>query len=815
MAKLRVIRNGVEVQSLDLAKVSKPQLVVGRAEDADIRLDDRAVGRSHAVLMFNAGGVAIQKKSKFGKMAMNGTEISDSVIKTGDVVSIADYLLRFEEETAVVSAVVMPAPVVTSAPIESQEFSPDAAPPELSAPELEQQADITVQPAEPEMGDAAADSFNSVGEPSPNDSNAVQNFNPPSDNGFGAEDRTAMIPQAQVVTKLVFKPGDANAEEFLLKKPETYLGRGSSCEIILNDKKASRRHLLIRKVGMNFVAQDQGSGNGTYVNGVKISEQELAGDDVIRIGETEFTFKAISQEYFNQEQEFIPVPEEPAPIEAPLDLSAGMMDPNSGGMAQIQPATSFDSGQLAQAGDAGAMPSGGIPGLDAGGPSKKETLLDKFKRQPPIRKLLIGGVVGLVVFMAMFGDEEEDPKKKKANDKKPAANASKADVSFSSLPPEKQQFVMNAYQQAFDHYKNQQPEQAILQVDRLLGVIPTGYKDAIDIKQYSEKAIQIKKSIEDEKKRKELEEKLREEVAELVAKAQAAVDKGNDEEAKQIFGQVLEKDPDNPTIMRLRQQLEEKEQRKRAEEEEARERAFKLQALKTVLKEARDLLKAGQYYDCMDKLDNAPSIFAGHPDLIAEARDIVKQAKATLYAKVKPHVDAGNAAFGQGDYTTARDAYYRAVKIDPRNQQARSGLNKIRDILHDRSKRIYTDAVIAESVSDYRAALDKFRQCFATSMRDDVYYGRCFRKMKRFEMIERNGATADASPSLSPVAGSDPLPPALPGAIGEETSAAAGDQEVPIPPTPEGEASRSAASEKKAAPAQVAVPEPKPEGEEE
>ena len=67
---------------------------------------------------------------------------------------------------------------------------------------------------------------------------------------------------------------------------------------------------------MNFVAQDMGSGNGTYVNGNKITEQELAGEDVIRIGDTEFVFKAENKEYFQQEQnqEFISPPaEEPPP----------------------------------------------------------------------------------------------------------------------------------------------------------------------------------------------------------------------------------------------------------------------------------------------------------------------------------------------------------------------------------------------------------------------------------------------------------------------------------------------------------------------
>jgi pSer/pThr/pTyr-binding forkhead associated (FHA) protein len=45
------------------------------------------------------------------------------------------------------------------------------------------------------------------------------------------------------------------------------LGRNPDNEVRLNDPQASRYHALIQRQQTNYVIIDQGSGNGTYVNG--------------------------------------------------------------------------------------------------------------------------------------------------------------------------------------------------------------------------------------------------------------------------------------------------------------------------------------------------------------------------------------------------------------------------------------------------------------------------------------------------------------------------------------------------------------------
>src|SRR5262245_11332953 len=71
---------------------------------------------------------------------------------------------------------------------------------------------------------------------------------------------------------------------------ETLVCRGTDCHISLPDPLCSRVHaILARKDGV-WVLHDQGSRNGTSVNGQKIDEATVVDGNTIRVGGTEFQF---------------------------------------------------------------------------------------------------------------------------------------------------------------------------------------------------------------------------------------------------------------------------------------------------------------------------------------------------------------------------------------------------------------------------------------------------------------------------------------------------------------------------------------------
>jgi pSer/pThr/pTyr-binding forkhead associated (FHA) protein len=86
--------------------------------------------------------------------------------------------------------------------------------------------------------------------------------------------------------------GPVDGQEFRLDQPEMGIGRRSDCAILINDPSVSRLHAWLRGGPTEFVIEDAGSSNGTWVNGVRlIGPRPLAERDVVRIGKAAFVFQ--------------------------------------------------------------------------------------------------------------------------------------------------------------------------------------------------------------------------------------------------------------------------------------------------------------------------------------------------------------------------------------------------------------------------------------------------------------------------------------------------------------------------------------------
>jgi hypothetical protein len=80
------------------------------------------------------------------------------------------------------------------------------------------------------------------------------------------------------------------------------LGRNREAGIPVRDRMLSRRHasIIYLREERSFSLLDLNSMNGSYVNGVRVDQQQLKDGDFLRIGNTEFFF-FISEHYENLE----------------------------------------------------------------------------------------------------------------------------------------------------------------------------------------------------------------------------------------------------------------------------------------------------------------------------------------------------------------------------------------------------------------------------------------------------------------------------------------------------------------------------------
>ena len=66
------------------------------------------------------------------------------------------------------------------------------------------------------------------------------------------------------------------------------LGRSSACQLVFADDTVSRRHAELRLVDGRWMLRDLGSSNGTWVNGRRVLEAEVAAGDEVHLGACRF-----------------------------------------------------------------------------------------------------------------------------------------------------------------------------------------------------------------------------------------------------------------------------------------------------------------------------------------------------------------------------------------------------------------------------------------------------------------------------------------------------------------------------------------------
>jgi DNA-binding NtrC family response regulator len=97
-------------------------------------------------------------------------------------------------------------------------------------------------------------------------------------------------------THLVVNPGVEEAREYTFDQDLISIGTLDECDILLDDDTVSREHCRVVQDGQNTIVIDDGSTNGTYVNGVQIREAFLAPGSVLGVGNTQIRFNPVDEQ---------------------------------------------------------------------------------------------------------------------------------------------------------------------------------------------------------------------------------------------------------------------------------------------------------------------------------------------------------------------------------------------------------------------------------------------------------------------------------------------------------------------------------------
>ncbi len=260
--------------------IAKPITTIGRSELADIGLfGDPGIAPTHAAIeslpaqnrhRLRAILEGSKRGAEFSPPLVNGQPVAgEQWLADGDTIQIGKRTLLFQEKAtrkgaAVASAAASPARPAASRFV-GEELTAQAAPEPGRRPPLTTPADVIDQ-----MGSAPA-------------AEAVRaETTVPSLPGFGG-----------VGTRLVAVQGPYTGQSFPLSHVPAVIGRAPERDIALPaDTSVSRSHARITYAdGRHFVADD-GSSNGTFVNGQRVSDARLlSSGDTITLADTSFRYE--------------------------------------------------------------------------------------------------------------------------------------------------------------------------------------------------------------------------------------------------------------------------------------------------------------------------------------------------------------------------------------------------------------------------------------------------------------------------------------------------------------------------------------------
>lgn len=239
--------------------ITKDRTTIGRDELSDIGLfGDRNVSPLHAVIEAQGGRHILRDNSSSLGTAVRGQKIAECVLRDGDVIEIGAMRLEFHEK-ATASRV--------------PQIRDVASKPLPKIPTSDKMCPFCGGFKDPKTGTCEC---SVVGSAAP--AYAPQPQAAPTGNGY----RLTGIGGAYAGQTFALSPTGA-----------TSIGREQGRDIQLSmDTTISRKHARIVNEGGSFVVYDEGSSNGTSVNGARITRQQIAPGDTIDFGSSRFRFEA-------------------------------------------------------------------------------------------------------------------------------------------------------------------------------------------------------------------------------------------------------------------------------------------------------------------------------------------------------------------------------------------------------------------------------------------------------------------------------------------------------------------------------------------
>lgn len=741
--KLIVLKNNVPLHEVSVETTDFDEMYeiyVGRSEDCHVQIDDPLISRHHFVLKNQNSSWYCEKLSQLGVVTLNGSLVTKNPLSNGDEVKCGAYSIIVAD---LPNLALKPVPQMATASFlmpEPESITEIIAPPVKEArpqPKVVEPMEEPLLEEELPADDLASESLDSMDDLSSLDSideNAGNEYNnePESvseensefvgdlvegNNEFGAvtegdesyevantdsDNESTRFFKAFVNYQLVLFGEHAPYDRFQIDQDEIFIGRDTKkCQIILNDPEVSSVHAVIRKNMVEITIEDLNSSNGTILNAERINKAQLVTGDEFVIGGTSFT----------------------------LEVRSDLLDSESDRLMPVESGQVIETEEIEE--EEVTVDSDGAMNFDSDAPPEKSILKRVWKNPEQRKKLIIGAAVISIGYL-FLGPEEQPAESKKPKVAKEAPKVVDKNAKPKlNLSKEVENARNVAYELGVNFFEQSRYDMAEQEFQKVVSIDPT-YKKVQSYLEQTRIGLARLAELDAQKKAEEDRIRIKKLVDELLVKARDAVKERQVAVAESFFSQIIEKDPENIEVSQLRLELDswQKEEERKALERAARETARK--KMVDALSPGKTFYLKKEWYRAILKLDEFLRIKGTDEDLVKEASDMLSDAKNQLASDLGPLLGKARSLKEGQDFKSAYEAFLEILKIEPTNPEALNEVDDIKSQLDARSKRIYREAIIAESLSLFADAKEKFQEVQQISPTDSEYYKKSSEKLKNY-----------------------------------------------------------------------------------
>ncbi len=545
-------------------------------------------------------------------------------------------------------------------------------------------------------------SNNEGGEETPFESDDMSSY---SLENIDNDNESTRVIQSFASTYLELFGDTAPYDKFILEGEKTFIGRDpKKCQIVLNDTEVSTVHAVLTKNSIMISLEDLNSSNGTLYKGDRINKVILGHNDEFVIGGVTFTLK-IKSEFLKDESATLMAVDENQTLEVEEVIEV-----------EAEEGEQFDAlGQSVES-----------------GPEEK-SIIKRIWKDEQKRKKAIYVLVALVAAWVMFGEEEPAPVAPKApSTKTKEVKNTVANTSMKKLSEEQRRSLSALYEIGKDHYQNGRYREALSELQKVAAVDPNFNSSLQSLIALSKEGLS---KIEEEEKKRQAEIIAAEKKAKvklLLEKAREYTKDRRVDLATVTFNDITQLDPENLEVTRMKMELEDWQKEKAKKELEELQKKKDREDKVEKLKPGRTLYLQKEWFKAISRLEDFLRVKDMDDDLTTEATTMLKTSRDELNAAIAPLVGKAKSLLEGQDLKGAYEVYQQILRIDPSHAEALNQMGDIKEQLSNRARKVYREAIIAESLSLFQDAKEKFQEVQQISPVDSDYYKKASDKLKDY-----------------------------------------------------------------------------------